>query len=218
MEIVYRDAETDQKYGQPPGRHQAKFLAVELNDPPEFMKNSKFQRKDEERMLYWTFRFPNGEDMVYYTGARATKGSNCLKIMNALSGNSRPADGVFRAEQYVGREYTLVLTLSESGASTYISAILPNEAQTSPPPNPAPKKAAPKPPSPPPPEQTAANGALMYWYMPVKGGQAELGTIHEIQTHIAANGLDPAQVKVCPEDSDKWVTAASVKIEAEIAF
>jgi hypothetical protein len=218
VDIPYRDQDGDQKYGPPPGRHEAKFIAVEIGDTPEFFKNGKFAKKDDDgRMYYWTFRLANGEDVTYYTGTKATKGSNCLKVMDALSGGNRSSDGVFRDKEYVGKNYTLVFTLSESGASTYISAVLPNQAQTTPAPNPAqPKKAPPKPPPPPP--QQAKPKERMYWYLPVQDGQAELGTVHEIKTHLSANGLDPAQVMVCPEDGDEWVTAKSVGIDSDIPF
>jgi hypothetical protein len=219
MDILYRDGEGDQKYGPPPGRHEATFVGLTLDDVPEFMANSKFkQRGDNDKMLHWKFRLSSGEEVFAYTGTRAVKKSGCLKVMDALSAGQRSPDGIFHAALYINKAYTLLFALSESGASTYISAILPSEpTATTTNGSSAKSRTAPRSPPPPPPQASPAREKML-WYQPVPNGPPELGTAEEIRTHLSANGLDPAKVLVCPEDSQEWVAAASCGISTDIPF
>jgi hypothetical protein len=149
----------------------------------------------------WQFRITEGEHagkLVSRTTSQEPSQKNvCGKMLMAVTGRPLAVNEEVDLAAYVGRRYLVTMEPDFTGKGTRVGTAVAY---------PSANGAAAKPPPPPPPEQPKPEE---FWYIPRQGEQAELGTRAEVQEHIDAHYLDPAQVPLMAEGEGEWKTAAA---------
>jgi hypothetical protein len=218
----------ESKFGAPVGTYQCQFLGVE--ELPQTRPGPNFGPA-----WRWQWRILMGEHMGKIisrtTSQEPTTKNACGKMLQAVTGRAIAVNEEVDLTAYVGRQFAVQVEPDSTGKGTRVGMVMPQSAPAAngapaaptPPPSPQPaaQVAAQQPaatPPQPPAASVAAPQGRKFWYMPCVGEKPELGTDTDVQTFIAANGLDPAKTMVMLLGEHHWRPASEFGFTAKQPF
>ncbi len=110
--------EGSEKYGAPPGLYRTKFLGAKADTHPEYGAGLKWEFEVTEGPMA-------GKIVGRTTSPAPTLKNGCGKMLQMLTGGTAALHQEFDLDQYVGREFQVMVETNSTGTGTRVGSVMP---------------------------------------------------------------------------------------------